>query len=205
MQNQGLMWDDTPPLLCSGILYSQAANMTVLSHTPALALAPLCRSNDALQPVLALMLTPGAPLRVLVTSEAIRATEALLLGSALESLTGTGAGAGAGAGAALDFPTSSGGGNGSSKGGEMVSWGAYRGPLLWPVQAQIQAQLSSQMAEQSVQDMLELRAQVLRCWLLLRSNRGFDLASLSPLVQAGTLSLLPLRRPLHSPEEPLLP
>lgn len=142
------------------------------------------------------MLGPdGAPLRTLVASEAIRVTEALLLGSALESLTGTGP--------TTDPLNSSSPREGGGSAGDGLL-GIVPAALVWPVQQQIQTRFASQLSEQSVQDMLELRAQVLRCWVLLRSNRGFDLSTLSPLVQASTLPL-PLWQPLAARARPLFP
>ncbi|KAI5641855.1 hypothetical protein M9H77_00079 [Catharanthus roseus] len=104
-------------------------------------------AKDALQPVLKLLLGPdGEPLRVLVVKEAVRVTEAVILGTLLESYN--------------SLPVFA---------RTLISSGNASGPFVISV------------AEQ--ESMMELRAQVIRVWELLRSSRNFDPALLQPILQ----------------------
>lgn len=104
-------------------------------------------AKDALQPVLKLLLGPdGEGLRVLVIKEAVRVTEAVILGSVLESYN-----------LIPDFMRS------------LIPDLSATNPLVM------------NRAEQ--ESLLELRAQVLRIWELLRSSDSFDPSILLPILQ----------------------
>ncbi|PIN08454.1 putative unusual protein kinase [Handroanthus impetiginosus] len=104
-------------------------------------------AKDALQPVLKLLLGPdGEDLRVLVIKEAVRTTEAIVLGSLVESYN---------------------------------SIPSLIRTLIFNANPTSLLVMSS--AEQ--ESMLELRAQVLRIWELLRSSDNFDPSILQPILQ----------------------
>lgn len=106
-------------------------------------------AKDALQPVLKLLLGPdGEELRDLVIKEAVRVTEAIVVGSVIESYN-----------LVPDLIRT----------------------LIFNVNGTGPFVMNS--AEQ--ESMLELRAQVLRIWGLLRSSDNFDPSILQPLLQVS--------------------
>ncbi|CAI5496440.1 unnamed protein product [Closterium sp. Naga37s-1] len=145
------------------------------------------KTTDALQPLMALILGPeGKPLRALVVAEGVRVAEALLVAGAVDGAMevlpdavttallprplvplreALEAARGGGGGA---------GGSGGAGGGAGVGRGAGRGDARG----------------RSMEEMVELRAQVLRCWALLRTSDGFDPASLLPLVDVSAVVVL---------------
>ncbi|CAI6001177.1 unnamed protein product [Closterium sp. NIES-65] len=144
------------------------------------------KTTDALQPLMALILGPeGKPLRALVVAEGVRVAEALLVAGAVDGALevlpdavttallprplvplrqALEAARGGGGGA---------GGSGSAGGSAGVGRGAGRGDARG----------------RSMEEMVELRAQVLRCWALLRTSDGFDPASLLPLVDVSAVDV----------------
>lgn len=104
-------------------------------------------AKDALQPVLKLLLGPaGKELRDLVIKEAIRVSEAIILGSVIESF--------------------------NSVPGPMRTF-VFNGNASGP--------FTISSAEQ--QSLMELRAQVIKIWGLLRSSENFDPNLLQPILQ----------------------
>ncbi|PHT33542.1 hypothetical protein CQW23_25342 [Capsicum baccatum] len=104
-------------------------------------------AKDALQPVLKLLLGPdGKELRDLVIKEAIRVSEAIILGSLIESF--------------------------NSVPGPMRTF-VFNGNANGP--------FTMSAAEQ--QSLMELRAQVIKIWGLLRSSENFDPSLLQPILQ----------------------
>ncbi|KAL2506674.1 putative aarF domain-containing protein kinase [Abeliophyllum distichum] len=104
-------------------------------------------AKDALQPVLKLLLgKDGEELRVLVIKEAVRVTEAVILGSVVESYNSM---------------------------NELMRTLIFNGNAKGP--------FAMSTAEQ--ESMLELRAQVIRIWGLLRSSENFDPSILQPILQ----------------------
>ncbi|GAQ87787.1 UbiB/Aminoglycoside phosphotransferase domain containing protein [Klebsormidium nitens] len=112
------------------------------------------RAGEALQPVLGLLLGPGGEqLRRLVEQEAVRVTEALVIGQMLET--------------ARMLPTPLQGLVPFSPAGTRI------GTLA----------LGTGLKPEDEVRLLQLRAQVLRVWDLLRNDKGFDPASLQPILQ----------------------
>ncbi|KAM3341481.1 protein ACTIVITY OF BC1 COMPLEX KINASE 3, chloroplastic [Capsicum galapagoense] len=104
-------------------------------------------AKDALQPVLKLLLGPdGKELRDLVIKEASRVSEAIILGSLIESF--------------------------NSVPGPMRTF-VFNGNANGP--------FTMSAAEQ--QNLMELRAQVIKIWGLLRSSENFDPSLLQPILQ----------------------
>ncbi|GJP49106.1 hypothetical protein CLOM_g8365 [Closterium sp. NIES-68] len=142
------------------------------------------KTTDALQPLMALILGPdGKPLRALVVAEGVRVAEALLVAGAVDGALEVlpdavttallprplmplrealeAARGGNGSLSVREVGGSGGGGGGGSGRG-----GGARG----------------EARARSMEEMVALRAQVLRCWALLRSSDDFDPATLLPLV-----------------------
>lgn len=106
-------------------------------------------AKDALQPVLKLLLGPdGVELRDLVIKEAVRVSEAIVVGSVIESYN-----------LVPDLIRT------------LIFNANGTGPFVM------------NSAEQ--ESMLELRAQVLRIWGLLRSSDNFDPSILQPILQVS--------------------
>ncbi|XP_051131369.1 protein ACTIVITY OF BC1 COMPLEX KINASE 3, chloroplastic [Andrographis paniculata] len=104
-------------------------------------------AKDALQPVLKLLLGPdGEELRTLVIKEAVRVTEAVIMGSVAES------------------------------------YNSIPG-LIQPFIFNVSAIGTLGMKTAELESMLELRAQVLRIWELLRSSNSFDPSILLPILE----------------------
>lgn len=104
-------------------------------------------AKDALQPVLKLLLGPeGEELRVLVVKESIRVSEAIVLGSVIDTYN------------LIPSPLKS-----------FIPNGNANGPLV--------------MNDVERENMMELRARVLRIWRILQSSENFDPAILQPILQ----------------------
>ncbi|GLT50181.1 hypothetical protein SLA2020_236870 [Shorea laevis] len=104
-------------------------------------------AKDALQPVLKLLLGPdGEELRTLVIKEAVRVTEAVMLGSLIDTYKSL-----------LEFVRA------------LIPNGSTSRPLV--------------LSDTELGSMLELRDQVYRVWVLLRSSENFDPALLQPILQ----------------------
>ncbi|CAN4093788.1 unnamed protein product [Withania somnifera] len=104
-------------------------------------------AKDALQPVLKLLLGPdGKELRDLVIKEAIRVSEAIILGSVIESFNSV-----------------------PSAMRTFVFNGNANGPFT--------------ISSTEQQSLMELRAQVIKIWGLLRSSENFDPDLLQPILQ----------------------
>ncbi|KAF6159741.1 hypothetical protein GIB67_029999 [Kingdonia uniflora] len=104
-------------------------------------------AKDALQPVLQLVLGPeGEELRTLVIKESIRVTEAIVLGTAIDTYN--------------SFP-------------DFMRTLIFNGSTTRPLA----------LNESEQKNMLELRDQVFRIWLLLRTSESFDPSILQPIVQ----------------------
>ena len=108
-------------------------------------------AKEALQPVLKLLLGPdGEELRNLVIKEAVRVTEAFVLGTFIDTYNSI-----------PDLMRT------------LMFNGNATGPLM--------------MSNTERESMIELRDQVLRIWILLRSSESFDPALLQPILQVGTI------------------
>lgn len=106
-------------------------------------------AKDALQPVLKLLLDPdGEELRLLVIKEAVRVTEAFILGTAIDTYNSM-----------PDLMRT------------LIFNGNVTGPLF-----------RKSLERQS---MLELRDQVSRIWILLRSSENFSPEVLQPILQVS--------------------
>ncbi|GMY29039.1 protein ACTIVITY OF BC1 COMPLEX KINASE 3, chloroplastic [Fagus crenata] len=104
-------------------------------------------AKEALQPVLKLLLGPdGEELRNLVIKEAVRVTEAFVLGTFIDTYNSI-----------PDLMRT------------LMFNGNATGPLM--------------MSNTERESMIELRDQVLRIWILLRSSESFDPALLQPILQ----------------------
>ncbi|GLT35337.1 hypothetical protein SLA2020_098020 [Shorea laevis] len=104
-------------------------------------------AKDALQPVLKLLLAPdGEELRTLVIKEAVRVTEAIMLGSLIDTYKSL-----------PEFVRA------------LIPNSSTSRPLV--------------LSDTELGSMLELRDQVYRIWVLLRSSENFDPALLQPILQ----------------------
>ncbi|GLU00216.1 hypothetical protein SLE2022_175970 [Rubroshorea leprosula] len=104
-------------------------------------------AKDALQPVLKLLLAPdGEELRTLVIKEAVRVTEAIMLGSLIDTYKSL-----------PEFVRA------------LIPNGSTSRPLV--------------LSDTELGSMLELRDQVYRIWVLLRSSENFDPALLQPILE----------------------
>ncbi|GLU00174.1 hypothetical protein SLE2022_175590 [Rubroshorea leprosula] len=104
-------------------------------------------AKDALQPVLKLLLAPdGEELRTLVIKEAVRVTEAIMLGSLIDTYKSL-----------PEFVRA------------LMPNGSTSRPLV--------------LSDTELGNLLELRDQVYRIWVLLRSSENFDPALLQPILQ----------------------
>ncbi|GAV77587.1 ABC1 domain-containing protein [Cephalotus follicularis] len=104
-------------------------------------------AKEALQPVLKLLLSPDSEeLRVLVIKEAVRVTEAVTVGTVVDTYNSI----------PIFMRT-------------LIFNGNASRPFV--------------MSETELESMMELRAQVIRIWVLLRSSENFDPALLQPILQ----------------------
>ncbi|XP_017247343.1 protein ACTIVITY OF BC1 COMPLEX KINASE 3, chloroplastic [Daucus carota subsp. sativus] len=103
-------------------------------------------ANDALQPVLKLLLGPdGEQLRALVIRESVRVSEAVIFGTMIDTYN------------AIPGPLKN------------LFFNNTAGPTL--------------LSDSEQENLMELRAQVIRIWGLLRSTENFDPTMLRPLLQ----------------------
>lgn len=103
-------------------------------------------ANDALQPVLKLLLGPdGEQLRALVIRESVRVSEAVIFGTMIDTYN------------SIPGPLKN------------LFFNNTAGPTL--------------LSDSEQESLMELRAQVIRIWGLLRSTENFDPTMLRPLLQ----------------------
>lgn len=104
-------------------------------------------ANDALQPVLKLLLGPdGEQLRALVIRESVRVSEAVIFGTMIDAYN------------SIPGPLKN-----------LIFNNNVAGPTV--------------LSDSEQESLMELRAQVIRIWGLLRSTESFDPTMLQPLLQ----------------------